>query len=110
MTPLDCGDNSCRSPERARGGMRTNGGCRCGVENVAQAHERIAAKLRGSPMAKQEARDEERAYQHGLRTAYAACAAEARERAATAVERYACGCAIDDLNSIATWAERAGGE
>ena len=29
-TPLDCGDNSCAfvRPE-ARGGMRTNGGCRC---------------------------------------------------------------------------------
>ena len=27
---VDCGDNSCRyAPASARGGMRTNGGCRC---------------------------------------------------------------------------------
>ena len=27
---LDCGDNSCHfSPKENRGGMRTNGGCRC---------------------------------------------------------------------------------
>lgn len=26
----DCGDNSCRyAPPNSRGGMRTNGGCRC---------------------------------------------------------------------------------
>jgi hypothetical protein len=25
----DCGDNSCRYKARGRGGMRTNGGCRC---------------------------------------------------------------------------------
>ena len=47
--PLDCGDSSCRSPERGRGGMRTNGGCRCDPEMVAQAHERIAAMIRRLP-------------------------------------------------------------
>lgn len=27
---LDCGDNSCKYKARGAGGMRTNGGCRCG--------------------------------------------------------------------------------
>lgn len=26
---LDCGDNSCYFMENGKGGMRTNGGCRC---------------------------------------------------------------------------------
>ncbi len=30
LTELDCGDNSCRyAPKENKGGMRTNGGCRC---------------------------------------------------------------------------------
>jgi len=39
---LDCGDNSCYFKARGKGGMRTNGGCRCGrnqqrwVENLAK--------------------------------------------------------------------------
>lgn len=43
---LDCGSSACRSPERARSGQRTNGGCRCHPEDMARAHERIAAQLR----------------------------------------------------------------
>lgn len=27
--PIDCGDNSCVCAGPVRGGMRTNGGCRC---------------------------------------------------------------------------------
>ncbi len=34
---VDCGDNSCVNP-KARGGMRTNGGCRC-HNNIADALE-----------------------------------------------------------------------
>jgi hypothetical protein len=30
MSELDCGDNSCKYSKN-RGGMRTNGGCRCVV-------------------------------------------------------------------------------
>ena len=30
--PLDCGDNSCRFATN-KGGMRTNGGCRC-LDNI----------------------------------------------------------------------------
>lgn len=32
MSEIDCGDNSCRFASR-KGGMRTNGGCRC-TENA----------------------------------------------------------------------------
>jgi len=31
---IDCGDNSCRyAPPSKKGGMRTNGGCRCSQNN-----------------------------------------------------------------------------
>ena len=46
-TPLDCGDSACISPERSRGGMRTNGGCRCSKLEVAEAHMRVAERLLG---------------------------------------------------------------
>lgn len=39
---LDCGDNSCMFAEK-RGGMRTNGGCRC---DLAEAITRDAARQR----------------------------------------------------------------
>lgn len=29
LSELDCGDNSCHFMGRGKGGMRTNGGCRC---------------------------------------------------------------------------------
>ena len=29
LDQLDCGDNSCLFGGRSKGGMRTNGGCRC---------------------------------------------------------------------------------
>jgi hypothetical protein len=54
-TPVDvtarysCGDSGCLSPEREYGGMKTNGGCRCEREEVARAHERMAARIRNSP-------------------------------------------------------------
>jgi hypothetical protein len=41
---LDCGDNSCTSPIRQRGGMRTNGGCRCDPLAVALLHVRLAMR------------------------------------------------------------------
>lgn len=50
---LDCGDSSCMSPERAYGGMRTNGGCRCEREQVARAYERKADQIRQSPAYRQ---------------------------------------------------------
>lgn len=53
-TPLDCGDSACISPERSRGGMRTNGGCRCSKLEVAEAHMRIAERLLGFPSALKE--------------------------------------------------------
>ena len=38
LIELDCGDNSCRyAPKENKGGMRTNGGCRC--------HEKFAQKI-----------------------------------------------------------------
>jgi hypothetical protein len=50
---LDCGDNSCRFA-RKRGGMRTNGGCRCiesrkpgAVSRIAAAHRAALALLEG---------------------------------------------------------------
>lgn len=55
--PLDCGDNSCMSPERSRGGMRTNGGCCCHLEDLARAHERRAAWWRRSPNYERSERD-----------------------------------------------------
>lgn len=57
---LDCGSSACRSPERARSGQRTNGGCRCHPEDVARAHERIAAQLRGTPSHAFEMREDAR--------------------------------------------------
>lgn len=38
---LDCGDNSCLFAP-SKGGMRTNGGCRCDL--VAKVRELIAAR------------------------------------------------------------------
>jgi hypothetical protein len=72
---LDCGSNSCRSPERGRGGMRTNGGCSCDLEDMAKAHERRAAALRGLPSYERQQRQLERsiAYvtsQRGSRARY----------------------------------------
>ena len=46
---LDCGDSACLSPTRSRGGMRTNGGCRCANEDLAREHEKLAHKLRSKP-------------------------------------------------------------
>ena len=46
------------------------------------------------------------AYAAGQRAAYLACAAEAERAATTAVARHACGCAIDDMNALATWARK----
>lgn len=46
---LDCGDNSCRSPLRSRGGMRTNGGCRCSPIALATAHVSIALGILDQP-------------------------------------------------------------
>lgn len=51
---LDCGDNSCRSPVRKRGGMRTNGGCRCAIVDLAVLHTRIALALVASPSGQRE--------------------------------------------------------
>jgi hypothetical protein len=41
---LDCGDNSCYFKAHGKGGMRTNGGCRC-VENKTRAVENVARVL-----------------------------------------------------------------
>lgn len=51
---LDCGDSSCRSPTRGHGGMRTNGGCRCSIVDVAVRHVRIALALIESPAGRRE--------------------------------------------------------
>lgn len=54
---LDCGSAACRSPERVqRGGMNTNDACECEAEDLARAHERVAARLRASPQAAREQR------------------------------------------------------
>jgi len=47
--PTGCGDSGCIMPGVPRGGWCTNGGCRCHKEDVARAHEAIAARLRGAP-------------------------------------------------------------
>lgn len=45
---IDCGDNSCGFA-RAKGGMRTNGGCRCvGQDALPGARLRLAALLRAA--------------------------------------------------------------
>jgi hypothetical protein len=78
VTLLDCGDNSCRSPERSRTGMRTNGGCRCNLEDVAQAHERIAAGLRRLPSYAAQVREAQRGYIWAMQ-----CVAEKAEQMAS---------------------------
>lgn len=46
---LDCGDNSCVfAPKENRGGMRTNGGCRC-LENAGYHRSAIAAAYQMLP-------------------------------------------------------------
>ncbi len=40
MNELDCGDNSCLFAER-KGGMRTNGGCRC-LDELPADRRRVA--------------------------------------------------------------------
>lgn len=44
---LDCGDNSCRFAKN-RGGMRTNGGCRC-FENAGFGPSAVGAALQMLP-------------------------------------------------------------
>lgn len=41
---LDCGDNSCYFKEGPKGGMRTNGGCRCLRSSVGQMEVRRRLK------------------------------------------------------------------
>src|SRR5271166_4560138 len=40
----DCGDNSCQFAT-SRGGMRTNGGCRCGMRDVRDVKLRLYVRL-----------------------------------------------------------------
>lgn len=54
---LDCGDNSCRSPTRGRGGMRTNGGCRCNPIEIAAAHVALARAILDAPSTMRAVRD-----------------------------------------------------
>lgn len=54
---LDCGDSTCLSPERVRGGMRTNSGCHCFLEDLARAHERRAKQIRAWPYYERSERD-----------------------------------------------------
>ena len=65
-TRVTCGDGGCRMPGAVRryGGQHTNGGCRCRAEDIAAAHEEIAAALRGSPAAARELRRERQEHEH----------------------------------------------
>ncbi len=47
---LDCGDNSCRFMEMGKGGMRTNGGCRC-ISDRHNQHEIMRRLLLSDLMA-----------------------------------------------------------
>lgn len=63
---LTCGDSGCRMPGATSryGGQHTNGGCRCRAEDIADAHEEIAAELRNSPKAARELRMERQEHEH----------------------------------------------
>lgn len=63
---VDCGDSGCIMPgaRKRYGGQHTNGGCRCNKEDVARAHEEIAAQLRGSPSWKRDVREDKQAIEH----------------------------------------------
>lgn len=43
---FDCGDNSCRYAPKPRGGMRTNGGCRCDSCPMCGQHLRFGREHR----------------------------------------------------------------
>lgn len=47
--PEPCEDASCRSLRRTRGGMRTNGGCRCSPLVLAVEHARAIVALTSAP-------------------------------------------------------------
>ncbi len=62
---INCGDGGCRMPGAVRryGGQHTNGGCRCTPEQLARAHEAMAAKYRAHPYHGKRVREEEEAIQ-----------------------------------------------
>lgn len=53
-----CEDSSCQHPNRTRGGMRTNGGCKCDPIEIALAHFAKACAALDQPNAQRSYRRE----------------------------------------------------